>query len=527
MRTPISALVPIKNGEQWLTGFATYIRSELNSKDEIILIDDGSTDNTQQIIQKYISDSRIKYVYQENIGKNLDAFGRLTNKCISLTKGQLIAIVDSDDIVLPHRLEKQVSEFQIDPDLDIVFSNGFHIDQDNCILNSNFKHEESLKLNRLNLLRLLFRKNIIANPTIMIKRESLINMGGFDELGVGEDYHFWLKSAPYLNFKYLDEKLIKYRIHQGGATTAPNRQRAVFDASIAILKQIRNTFSIFDFYPEIYGCQFRSDALYSAYLHLGNIMLTNNFSTPDLAVLEYSSALKHRASGIEALNNLAVALWILGDCTSSKNLFEQLKTFPASSEVRHIFNHNNNQASTFSQVSKTFIILGQSVDQSSLLQRMKQFNSLIDVDNWTSWEIQISCQENHNSLNLDFAEINILLAPDVSQPEEALYIDLKSVFVDAMTRYPQDRKIKLWIYLDYNQETIQDIIASIIFDIFMEQGKSLENLEVDFIGNLSDSALSFFLSQIQGKVNLQHENQKVVASAREKLVPNLNSDLRF
>lgn len=114
-----SVIIPVYNGDRFLSETIDSILEQTYQHFEIIIVDDGSTDNTHKVLSRYLEDSelRIQYVYQENQG-----VAAARNKGFSLARGQYIAFLDQDDIYLPQKLEKQVDIFTRYPDLGIVHS---------------------------------------------------------------------------------------------------------------------------------------------------------------------------------------------------------------------------------------------------------------------------------------------------------------------------------------------------------------------------------------------------------------------
>ena len=309
------------NGEAYIEELIESVLGQTFRDFEFLILDDGSTDDTKNIIGKFLNDPRIRYVYQENIGKGKN-FDLLFNRCVELTHGDLICAVGGDDVLLPEKVARQFEAFEQDPDLDVVFTDGFHIDSRGQTLTSDFRFSEARSFSSGNLLRTLFHKNIIAHPTVMLKRTAIERMGGF-EGGFATDYQFWLKSASHLRFKYLDEKLLKYRIHAKGASTGEGNQ--TLPETIHLLWNERKRCSILELYPEIRLSANTTTALYRAYVQFGNSMLTANIPVLPIAIQEFQRALQHRPGGIEALNNLGVSLWLAGEQEKSREVFLSLE----------------------------------------------------------------------------------------------------------------------------------------------------------------------------------------------------------
>lgn len=379
VRPKVSIICDVYNGEDYIEELIISILNQSFTDFEFVILDDGSTDNTKMIIERYLHDKRIKYFYQNNMGKDLNSFDKLLNVSLDLVNGELICFVGADDIFLEKKLERQVYEFDTDPDLDIVFSDGYHIDEKGTILGSDFYFKESHQLNQMNLLRLLFKNNFIPHPTTMVRLRSIELMGRF-ETGFCPDYQFWLKSAPYLKFKYINEKLIKYRIHQRSASRGENNKTVA--ETIKLLYEIRDKFSIYDLYPEIYCCSNKEKALYSAYLDFGNTMLTVNTPLPQLAIREYINALKHNAQGLGALNNLGIALLSVGNYNDSLNIFRKLKNIAYHIEIiKHNADLIMNLNLYSGNKSRNFIILNEPSETTELLIKISELSYSETINN--------------------------------------------------------------------------------------------------------------------------------------------------
>ena len=108
----VSVILPVYNGEKYLDQAIESIFSQTYRPFEIILVDDGSTDNSREIASSY---PEIKYIYQENAGH-----AAARNRGIKAAEGSYIALLDADDIWLPAKLSLQITAFCDDPELDLV-----------------------------------------------------------------------------------------------------------------------------------------------------------------------------------------------------------------------------------------------------------------------------------------------------------------------------------------------------------------------------------------------------------------------
>ncbi|WP_445240421.1 glycosyltransferase family 2 protein [Microcoleus vaginatus] len=108
-RTPlISVIIPAYNGDRYIVQAVESALGQTFNNLEIIVVDDGSTDRTQQVLQPYLD--RIRYIYQKNQG-----VGVARNQACQLARGKFLAFLDADDYFLPSKLEKQIACFDADP----------------------------------------------------------------------------------------------------------------------------------------------------------------------------------------------------------------------------------------------------------------------------------------------------------------------------------------------------------------------------------------------------------------------------
>lgn len=179
------------------------VLGQTRSADEIILVDDGSSDNTDQLIKEKYPD--IKYIWQENRG-----IGHARNTGISQARGIWIAFLDSDDEWLPSKLKNQLKALQHQPDYKICHTNEIWI-RNGKRVNPMKKHEKSGGLIFKNCLPLC----IISPSSVIIHRSVFEEHGLFDEsLPVCEDYDLWLRFCAFLPILYLKKpQIIKYGGH--------------------------------------------------------------------------------------------------------------------------------------------------------------------------------------------------------------------------------------------------------------------------------------------------------------------------
>ena len=204
-RTPlISVIIPVYNGERYIVQAVESAIGQTFTDLEIIVIDDGSTDNTHQVLQPYLD--KIHYIYQENQGA---AIAR--NRACQLAKGEFLAFLDADDYFLPEKLEKQLAFFDIDPALDMVQTGWFIVDEKGKNISAIKPWQQSPKLN----LESFILYKCVRPSAMLLRRKWWEYLGGFDsQLPPTEDLDFALRlTLKGCKAVWLKEILTCYRQH--------------------------------------------------------------------------------------------------------------------------------------------------------------------------------------------------------------------------------------------------------------------------------------------------------------------------
>jgi len=204
-RTPqVSVIIPVYNGSRYIVQAVESALGQTFTNLEIIVVDDGSTDRTQQVLQPYLD--RIRYIYQENQG-----VAAARNIACQLAQGEFLAFLDADDYFLPSKLENQVACFDADPALDMVQTGWLMVDETGKDI---FEMKPWQQAPKLDLESFIIFK-CVRPSAMMLRRKWWEKLGGFnDKFPLAEDLDFALRLAlKGCKAVWLEEILTCYRQH--------------------------------------------------------------------------------------------------------------------------------------------------------------------------------------------------------------------------------------------------------------------------------------------------------------------------
>lgn len=214
----VTIVIPNYNQEQFISQAIQSALSQTMPADEIIVIDDGSTDGSSDVIKGF--GDRIRYIWQENKG-----LAGARNTGIRAAQGELIALLDADDEWLPTYLEKMVGLANHNPEASVYYCRAQAIDVEGRPLPQIFGGPPLLPEVLYNT---LLRANFIIPSTILMRRSIVIQAGLFDQgLRSCEDWDLWLRLLPTHKIIGINDILVCYRIHGSSLSTNPaGMQRA-------------------------------------------------------------------------------------------------------------------------------------------------------------------------------------------------------------------------------------------------------------------------------------------------------------
>lgn len=227
MKTPkVSVLIPSYNYAHYLPEAIESVLAQTYSDFELIIVDNCSTDNTEEIVNNYIEqDNRIKFICNdENIGMY-----RNYNQALLLASGEYIKFLNADDKFEPTLLEKFVSILESDPTISLVTSYRQYFGSKNDILIPPFQGKVEAVTAILSSLK---NGNWIGEPTTVMFRRCNLNLGLFDiSLLMFADQDMWLRQLRVGNLYVIDEILSSFRIHttQGTCELNSNEEKQRFN----------------------------------------------------------------------------------------------------------------------------------------------------------------------------------------------------------------------------------------------------------------------------------------------------------
>lgn len=203
----VSVVVPCYNYGAYLSTCLESVRAQTHPVFDIVVIDDGSTDDTSDVIRPFLSDPRIRYHKQANSGQ-----AAAKNAGVRHSRGDIVAFLDADDLWEPEKLERQIPLFD-NPSVGVTFTGQRSIDAEGRPVPTPERRGYSA-FRRGHVTRWLGFENIVPFSSSAVRRGLLEKCGGFDEsLGMGIDWDLWLRLSLLTDFDFVADPLFVYRVH--------------------------------------------------------------------------------------------------------------------------------------------------------------------------------------------------------------------------------------------------------------------------------------------------------------------------
>ena len=208
----LTVLMPTYNCAHFLEESINSILQQTFTDFEFIIVDDGSTDNTKEVVSQFLSDGRIKYVYKENSGT-----GNTLNRGLQLATTAYVVLMDADDISHPDRLEKLYHYMEQNPK---VVACGSSISYFINNLDEERTYTCRLPINNSAIVQgLLNMAHTFCHASFIFRTATAKKIGGFDLPGIGEDLDFTLKLSKEGELSNMDETLYHVRMNPNSVTS--------------------------------------------------------------------------------------------------------------------------------------------------------------------------------------------------------------------------------------------------------------------------------------------------------------------
>ena len=215
---PLSVVLPVYDGGPWLSAAVESIRSQSFGDWELLAIDDGSRDDSRAVLERHAAeDRRIVVISRPNRG-----LAATLQEGIERALGKLVALMNADDVARPERFARQMAFMAEHPHVAALGT------QTRLLVDGAATDVVSrLPLDPAGCRRLLDSAPPLAHPTVMLRREAVLAVGGYRPRAVVEDWDLWLRLAERYDLANLPDVLLDYRLHDGQFSQASDERVAV------------------------------------------------------------------------------------------------------------------------------------------------------------------------------------------------------------------------------------------------------------------------------------------------------------
>ena len=296
----VSVIIPTYNAGPFIFEAIQSVLDQTFRFYEIIVVDDGSTDDTKNILKRF--DSQIHYLFQENQGPSA-----ARNAGIKMSRGTYISFLDADDIWMNDKLQLQLEFLESHSGIALVFSDHQNFKEGREIQSKTFLDEKKERFGEDFLSEIplkdaflkMVQENFISTPTVILKRECFEKIGLFDEnLRSVEDRDLWIRIAASYPLACFPKVLCKRRIHQ---TNITSESELTLYARIKVLEKNRSDF------PFLIPSEIWDSELAIHYSHLGYKFLQNDLRWK--AMQSGLAGLKHAFRQLTKNRELTLQSW--------------------------------------------------------------------------------------------------------------------------------------------------------------------------------------------------------------------------
>jgi|SRR5437867_2044683 len=214
----VTLVMSVFNGEPFLAAALDSLMAQSVQEFAIIVVNDGSTDGSAQILDEYAGRrGRMQVIHQRNSG-----VAEAVNRACDLVKTPYIARMDADDISLPDRLARQLGFLRRRPQVALLGGGAEFINARGAMM---FKVDVPTRDDEIKAT--LPERNVFVHSTVVMRREALLAVGGYRRaFTLAEDYDLWLRIAERYELANLAEVLVRYRVHRRQVSTTRLQEQA-------------------------------------------------------------------------------------------------------------------------------------------------------------------------------------------------------------------------------------------------------------------------------------------------------------
>jgi glycosyltransferase involved in cell wall biosynthesis len=201
----VSIILPVYNSAKLLPAALESAFAQTFQDFEIIAVNDGSTDDTAQVLKQY--EPRIRIMHQANAGAS-----SARNAAIRVAQGEFIAFLDADDIWEPQKLALQVEAMRADAKLGVCYTECLYFDEEKSWLANFGRHPQMSGM----IFDAILADHFISMSSVLVRKRCLDEVGLFDESLIGsEDYNVYLRLAKKYPYHFVNQPLVRLRCHDG------------------------------------------------------------------------------------------------------------------------------------------------------------------------------------------------------------------------------------------------------------------------------------------------------------------------
>jgi len=276
----VSIVMAAKNYARFLPMAVESVLAQTFTDWELLIIDDGSTDDTPAVVQPFLADSRVRYFRSDKLGQP-----RAKNLGLRLSRGEFVAFLDADDAWSPTKLDKQLAVFREQPGVGVVFCRRSLIDEQSQPIPA----KPAPPPPRGRVLDKMFVQNFVCFSSVVVRRVVFSHVGAFDpQWDLAIDFDLWLRVAKHYSFEFVDEELVQYRTGHGNLS---KKLLDRVDTALSIMHRAENRYGAAEHVPTAQVAM----AYASTYRTLGYVLRN---SEPVTAAKWYLRALRWPAGRV-------------------------------------------------------------------------------------------------------------------------------------------------------------------------------------------------------------------------------------